>query len=69
MKRPAQIIAVSLSVLCPYCGEPQPSPGDGSDIWLPQEVKKEAVENPKHICVSCDCIFPIHEQNKVTVST
>jgi hypothetical protein len=47
----ATITTTSILVLCPECGEPQPSPGNGSDRWLPDEMRSN---HGKRQCVACD---------------
>ena len=64
MKRQAQIFAHSLEVCCPYCGEPQPAPSNGSDSWLIEEV---ALHIGPKTCVSCDKDFQLNIQTKVNV--
>lgn len=64
MKSVAQIFAASLEVHCPECGEPQPSPENGSDIWTIQEVQ----DNQGHrVCVACDEPFDLHSVRKAQV--
>lgn len=31
--RTARIFAEAVSVLCPHCGEAQPAPDNGSELW------------------------------------
>jgi len=51
--RPAQLVADAVSVLCPYCGEPQPNPRDGSEQWEKGDFR--AVNDaPRSKCGSCD---------------
>lgn len=64
MPRPAQIHAASLEVVCPYCGEPQPSPETGSHIWTVDEVRSKT---GPHTCVSCDRQMTIGLSSKATV--
>jgi hypothetical protein len=49
--RRAQLFAEAVSVLCPFCGEPQPSPGIGSEMWTRPDFDKKSGE---FACVSCD---------------
>jgi hypothetical protein len=50
MKR-AQLACEAVSVLCPYCGEPQPSPDNGSDMWTRENFdKKSGIFG----CTACD---------------
>ncbi len=65
--RPAIITAVSLNVCCPYCGEPQPAPDNGSDAWMPSQVDPEAAKGSR-TCVSCDKTFRIDIQTRVSVA-
>lgn len=51
--RPAQLVADAVSVLCPYCGEPQPNPKDGSEQWEKGHFRATNDE-PRRKCVSCD---------------
>lgn len=62
--RAARIVAPAVEVQCPHCGEPQPSPGNGSHIWLPSEVSKR---QGSRTCVSCDEAFELHAQSRVSV--
>lgn len=63
--RHAQIVAESLAVLCPYCGEPLPNPDNGGDGWLPSELTSAA---SKQTCNSCDEVFRLIPQSKVTIT-
>lgn len=54
----AQIVATTLAVLCPHCGEVQPDPASGSDQWLPEQIRE--IQGRK-ICVSCDEPFILPE--------
>lgn len=67
-KRPAIIEAVTLSVCCPHCGEPQPAPDNGSDMWLPSQVRAEEAKGARD-CVSCDEAFRINFQSRVSVAS
>lgn len=62
--RPAQIVAHKLEVHCPYCGEPQPSPDDGSDVWTPEEVR---ASESRRECVACDKTFLLSLTTKAKV--
>lgn len=57
-KKYAILVAASVEVTCPWCGEPQPSPGDGSHLWLPSEVVAAELEKRCLSCTACD--EPIH---------
>lgn len=63
-KRNAIITGAALVVCCPYCGEPHPSPDNGSDLWFPSQVK--ASEGDRQ-CVACDKWFKLQAQSRVTV--
>jgi transposase-like protein len=64
--RPAQIIAATVEICCPHCGEPLPSPDSGSDAWLPEQIPKDS---PKYTCNSCDEEFRVMFQNTAQVVT
>ena len=51
----AQLIADTVSVLCPFCGEPQPNKSDGSEQWTVEDFNKPRTDLLK--CVSCDARF------------
>lgn len=65
--RAAVINAVSVEVCCPHCGAPQPSPDNGSEMWLPSQVKAVAAVAPQHVCVSCDEPFTVEAHTRVAV--
>ena len=65
MKR-AVLVASAIEIRCPHCGEPQPSPDNGSDMWLPFQV--EAFQGVRK-CVSCDKPFDIQAMSKIQVGT
>ncbi len=67
MKKYAIISAASLEVGCPDCGEPQPSPDNGSHLWTPGEVT--AASSTQHTCTACDLVFTIIAQNRVSVQS
>ncbi len=58
----AQLVAESVNVLCPECGEPQPDPEGGSHLWLPAQV--EGAQG-HHLCVACDAHFVITTRRTV----
>jgi len=60
MKR-AQLIADVVSVICPYCGEPQPNPEDGSEQW---ELLHFARGTSK-TCTACDKRMVLGSDTKV----
>lgn len=62
-RRNAIIVAVTVEVQCPHCGEPQPSPDNGSHAWMIGQVMAE--QGPK-VCVSCDESFVLRAQNRVS---
>ena len=49
--RRVQLACEAVSVLCPFCGEPQPSPDNGSDMWIRENFAARAGVFP---CVACD---------------
>jgi hypothetical protein len=61
-KRPALVTAATLEVQCPHCGDPQPSPGNGSHLWTPAEVSTS--QGPRE-CDACDEPFTLHAQSRV----
>ena len=62
--RTAIITAVTVEVCCPHCGDPQPSPDNGSHAWMPGQVVAEQGEK---VCVACDEPFVLHAQSRVSV--
>ncbi len=56
--RPAQLVADAVAVLCPYCGEPQPNPTDGSEQWEKIHFKAYGESSAK-TCTSCDAVMMI----------
>ena len=53
LKRPrrAQLVCAEVVVLCPFCGETQPSPDNGSTMWTSENfLAKSGI----FACVSCD---------------
>jgi len=59
----AQLIAQSVSVVCPSCGECQPSPDDGSDLWTFEDFQK--ITKGPRVCCNCDEPIIIVHANKV----
>lgn len=59
----ATLCVETLAVCCPHCGEPYPSPDNGSDAWMPQQVR--AANGTKLTCVACDEAFRVHAENKI----
>ena len=49
MRRRVQIVAESVAVLCPFCGDAQPNQ-DGCEMWIPEDFQKHG---GKRACVSC----------------
>lgn len=64
MGRPATILAASLEVHCPHCGEPLPNPTDGSHLWMPDDV---LANTGAKICNACDEPFQLSYQKRVLV--
>ena len=62
----AIIATGTVEVQCPHCGEPQPSPDNGSHVWLAQQVQQT---QGKRVCVACDERFILSAQNRVMVQT
>lgn len=50
MLRKAQLVCEHVQVLCPYCGDSQPSPND-STFWEKLDFDKNS---GRFKCVSCD---------------
>jgi hypothetical protein len=63
--RNAQIIAATIEICCPHCGEPLPSPDNGSDAWLPKDIPTD--EQKAYTCNSCEEQFRVMFQNKAQV--
>jgi hypothetical protein len=63
-KRSAIIVAATVEVQCPYCGDPQPSPDNGSHAWMPSQIV--TLQGPR-VCVSCEEQFILHTQSRVSV--
>lgn len=61
----ANIMASVVEVSCPYCGEPLPSPDNGSDQWLPSQVEAGQSER---VCNACDEPFRVVYQDKAFVA-
>jgi len=58
--RRVQLVAESVSVCCPFCGEAQPN-AQGSELWIPQDFMHKA---GKSQCVSCDAPILIFSDPK-----
>jgi ribosomal protein S27E len=62
--RAAIIQAATVEVLCPHCGDPQPSADNGSHMWMPDQVRAaQGVVS----CVACDEKFRIYAHGRVSV--
>lgn len=61
--RTTLVVAVSVNVLCPYCGEPQPS-RDGSEQWMDADFGDEPPLLRE--CVSCDKPMRVFQQSRVS---
>jgi len=48
MARPAKLFVAAVTVACPVCGEPLPSPSNGSLLWEPWQL--EAQSGQTHHC-------------------
>lgn len=69
-RKPAQIIANTLAVLCPHCGEAQPDPENGSDMWTPDEVREASSSAAaKRDCTACDQPMIIFATTKALVQS
>lgn len=55
----AQLVAWTVMVECPHCGEPQPAPDNGSDSWMPPLVAQAAAAKAERACVACERPFRI----------
>lgn len=45
---PALLIARAVEVACPHCGETQPAPDNGSEMWTTSQIV-----DGERTCVSC----------------
>lgn len=69
--RRAQLVADAVAVLCPYCGEPQPNPRDGSEQWTLENFRARTTKRGRPIvagrrtCVSCEAPMIIGPDTKV----
>jgi hypothetical protein len=62
----AILVTSTVAVLCPHCSAEQPSPDNGSDLWLPTQIKAAAeVDKGRRICISCDEGFTLMPQSDV----
>jgi hypothetical protein len=53
----AQIVTWTAQVHCPHCGDPQPSPDNGSDVWMTEQI--EAITGTIRNCSACDEPFRV----------
>ena len=63
--RPAQLMCEVVAVLCPYCGDPQPNPSDGSEQW---ERRHFVDANERKQCSACDEWMHVFMSRKVQFS-
>jgi hypothetical protein len=61
--RRAQLLAESVAVCCPSCGEAQPNRNDGSEQWLTEDFQR--LTDTRATCVSCEAKFLIFSDSKV----
>jgi hypothetical protein len=67
--RRAQLVADAVSVLCPYCAEPQPNPSDGSEQWTKEDFAKvRTLTTSRMDCVSCDKTMLVSSDSKAQFS-
>ena len=66
--RPAQIVAETLNVLCPYCGQPLENPDNEGEGWTPKEIAKAEKTTPSIECNSCEETFLMIPQSHAMVS-
>lgn len=50
MAKRCQLVTDGVSVVCPHCGECQPSPDDGSHIWTAEDFPNNKLTR----CVGCE---------------
>lgn len=65
----ASLVATTVRVHCPHCGEPQPAPDYKNLIlWVASDVK-EFAEGPVGCqqCVCCDKPFMVTARTKATI--
>jgi len=65
----AIIVAASLEVHCPHCGDPLPNPWNESHLWTPTELNLYAGPGnaATRVCNACDEPFHIVAQSRVGV--
>jgi len=62
-RRKVSVVAATVELTCPHCGEPQPSPG-GSHLWTIQEAL-DAQQDPLRDCAACNEPITIAMPNRV----
>lgn len=64
----AIVVAASLEVHCPHCGDAQTNPWDESYLWTPTQVASLAGPGGvSRVCNACDEPFAILAQSRVSV--
>lgn len=63
----AAIVAFTVEVHCPHCGDPQPNPDNGAFPWTTEEVAQEAKAQAARTCVSCDEPFKLVEESSAAI--
>ena len=61
--RRAYLVTDVVGVCCPFCGDAQPNPTDGSEQWQRSDFEKVTGSKP---CVSCDAPILITPDPKAT---
>ena len=61
MARKAQLVAEAVTVVCPFCGEPQPGV-NGSEYWTHEDFAKLS---GRRKCSSCDEEITVVTDSKV----
>ena len=59
--RRARLTVEMVNVCCPWCGEPQPSPYNGGDLWTREDFEKAG---SRAACTSCDQAILIHTDGR-----
>lgn len=62
----AVVVAATVEVQCPHCGEPQPNPDNGGHAWTSEEVRGA---QGARACTACDAMFRIVAQSRVSVQS
>ena len=65
MPKTAKLEAEAVKVLCPHCEEPQGVPGNGSHLWLPEDVERC---QGTQVCDSCGERFTLQARKRVNFS-